>query len=125
MKRIVWIVVGVTTLIGVVFWQRDHIPVLRDLFHAEESATQYTCPMHPQIISDRPGACPICGMTLQPIKKTDSETHQHPEGSFRLTPERRQLIGVQLAPVQIQPLQAELRLPGRMLLDRPMNACEH
>ncbi|WP_242673049.1 efflux RND transporter periplasmic adaptor subunit [Niastella yeongjuensis] len=28
----------------------------------------YTCPMHPQIIKDKPGACPICGMDL--VKKT-------------------------------------------------------
>jgi RND family efflux transporter MFP subunit len=27
-------------------------------------AVNYTCPMHPQIISDRPGSCPICGMDL-------------------------------------------------------------
>jgi len=27
---------------------------------------EYTCPMHPQIIQDRPGDCPICGMTLEP-----------------------------------------------------------
>src|SRR5947199_3168192 len=26
----------------------------------------YTCPMHPQIRQDRPGICPICGMTLEP-----------------------------------------------------------
>ena len=26
----------------------------------------YTCPMHPQIQQDRPGICPICGMTLEP-----------------------------------------------------------
>jgi P-type Cu+ transporter len=26
----------------------------------------YTCPMHPQIRQDRPGACPICGMALEP-----------------------------------------------------------
>jgi Cu+-exporting ATPase len=26
----------------------------------------YTCPMHPQIQQDRPGNCPICGMTLEP-----------------------------------------------------------
>ncbi len=27
---------------------------------------QYTCPMHPQIVRDGPGACPICGMALEP-----------------------------------------------------------
>jgi hypothetical protein len=24
----------------------------------------YTCPMHPELLSDKPGKCPICGMTL-------------------------------------------------------------
>ncbi len=28
---------------------------------------QYTCPMHPEIIRDEPGSCPICGMALEPI----------------------------------------------------------
>jgi Cu+-exporting ATPase len=27
---------------------------------------EYTCPMHPQIVRDRPGSCPICGMALEP-----------------------------------------------------------
>lgn len=27
----------------------------------------YTCPMHPQIRQDHPGACPICGMALEPL----------------------------------------------------------
>src|SRR6202030_2216392 len=31
------------------------------------SAGKYTCPMHPEVISDRPGACPICGMALEPV----------------------------------------------------------
>jgi Cu+-exporting ATPase len=28
--------------------------------------TQYTCPMHPEIVQDGPGACPKCGMALEP-----------------------------------------------------------
>lgn len=31
------------------------------------SGAVYTCPMHPQIRQDHPGACPICGMTLEPL----------------------------------------------------------
>jgi len=30
------------------------------------AGTVYTCPMHPQVISDKPGKCPICGMKLVP-----------------------------------------------------------
>lgn len=30
----------------------------------------YTCPMHPQIRKVGPGNCPICGMTLEPVKAT-------------------------------------------------------
>lgn len=29
--------------------------------------TKYTCPMHPEIVQDGPGACPICGMALEPM----------------------------------------------------------
>ncbi|HEU5310152.1 MAG TPA: YHS domain-containing protein, partial [Candidatus Eisenbacteria bacterium] len=28
---------------------------------------QWTCPMHPEIVRDRPGTCPICGMALEPM----------------------------------------------------------
>jgi Cu+-exporting ATPase len=30
----------------------------------------WTCPMHPQVVRDRPGACPICGMALEPRTPT-------------------------------------------------------
>src|ERR1700722_11250034 len=32
----------------------------------------YTCPMHPQIRQDHPGACPICGMALEPEIATEA-----------------------------------------------------
>jgi Cu+-exporting ATPase len=31
------------------------------------SGTPYTCPMHPEIVRDAPGSCPICGMALEPM----------------------------------------------------------
>jgi P-type Cu+ transporter len=34
---------------------------------------EYTCPMHPQIIRDAPGSCPICGMALEPRVVTGEE----------------------------------------------------
>ena len=35
---------------------------------ASEVKQQYTCGMHPFVIQDEPGNCPICGMTLVPLK---------------------------------------------------------
>ncbi len=38
---------------------------------------EYTCPMHPQIVQDHPGSCPICGMALEPM--TIAPTDENPE----------------------------------------------
>jgi hypothetical protein len=32
---------------------------------ASQPAAVYTCPMHPEVTSDKPGKCPKCGMTLE------------------------------------------------------------
>jgi len=42
-----------------------------DDYNSAETKQLYTCGMHPDIISDEPGNCPICGMNLVPIKNTD------------------------------------------------------
>jgi len=34
--------------------------------------TQYTCPMHPEVVKEEIGACPICGMDLVPLEAGDS-----------------------------------------------------
>src|SRR5579862_2670173 len=34
---------------------------------AAPSAAQWTCPMHPEVVRDGPGSCPICGMALEPM----------------------------------------------------------
>ncbi len=50
--------------------------------YAEEAAAvKYTCPMHPQIISDTPGKCPICGMDLVPITGTQKQAEQTQTGA--------------------------------------------
>jgi P-type Cu+ transporter len=36
------------------------------------AASQYTCPMHPEVLSPKPGACPKCGMALEPVAATGS-----------------------------------------------------
>ena len=42
------------------------------------AGTQYTCPMHPEIVRDEPGSCPICGMALEPVLPS-LEEGEHPE----------------------------------------------
>jgi Cu2+-exporting ATPase len=43
---------------------------------SSNQVTQYTCPMHPEIVEDEPGSCPICGMDLVPMEPSDSEDNK-------------------------------------------------
>ena len=47
-------------------------------------AAQYTCPMHPQIVRDAPGACPICGMALEPMLPSDTPSEELTDFTRRL-----------------------------------------
>ena len=46
---------------------------------AEEAATIYTCPMHPEIRQPGPGTCPKCGMALEPETPTSPDEGPNPE----------------------------------------------
>jgi P-type Cu+ transporter len=56
------------------------------------SGTKYTCPMHPEVISDHPGSCPKCGMALEPLTVSAEEV-ANPELRDM---SRRLLVGVVL-----------------------------
>ncbi len=43
-----------------------------------KEGTKYTCPMHPEIVRDGPGDCPICGMALEPMT-VSAEEEENPE----------------------------------------------
>jgi P-type Cu+ transporter len=43
------------------------------------TARKYVCPMHPEIVRSEPGACPICGMALEPATVSLEEDQENPE----------------------------------------------
>jgi Cu+-exporting ATPase len=43
---------------------------------ATPANVQYTCPMHPEIVRDAQGACPICGMALEPVVPSDEPSDE-------------------------------------------------
>lgn len=54
---------------------------------------KYTCPMHPEVVQDGPGACPICGMALEPM----AVTREKPENAELKDMTRRFWIGLVFA----------------------------
>src|SRR5271157_3476008 len=51
--------------------------------HEPGSGALYTCPMHPEIVRDKPGSCPICGMALEPMMATGDDTNPELEDMSR------------------------------------------
>jgi Cu+-exporting ATPase len=73
------------------------------------ASAEYTCPMHPEIVRPRPGACPICGMALEPRTVTAGETNPELKSMTR-----RLWIGAVLT-VPLLAIMFSGLMPGRML----------
>ncbi|MGH8029165.1 MAG: heavy metal translocating P-type ATPase, partial [Arenimonas sp.] len=48
-------------------------PPVAQVAAVADPTTRYTCPMHPEILRDAPGTCPICGMALEPVLPTSDD----------------------------------------------------
>jgi Cu+-exporting ATPase len=46
-------------------------------------SVEYTCPMHPEVLQQAPGSCPICGMALEPVSATGEEKNEELEDFTR------------------------------------------
>ena len=77
----------------------------------------YTCSMHPEVIKDKPGSCPICGMTL--VKKV-TEDHSEKNDSINdlLKPTDSFVVGnYQTTTVKDTVINSEISLPGIVSYD--------
>jgi multidrug efflux pump subunit AcrA (membrane-fusion protein) len=78
---------------------------------ASSGKTLYTCGMHPWIIQDHPGNCPICGMKLEPVHKT-AGAGEASSSAIAVDPATIQLMNIQTAEVARGPLRRTIRTVG-------------
>jgi Cu(I)/Ag(I) efflux system membrane fusion protein len=68
MAGVRWVIVVLAAVLAAFMWLSFARTELGAAKPGEAAhAPKYHCPMHPQIVSDSPGECPICHMTLEPI----------------------------------------------------------
>ncbi len=90
---------------------RDSSPAVPPAAEPHAAATgrgEWVCPMHPEIVRDGPGTCPICGMALEP-RTVSAEEPENPELADMT---RRFRVGVALSAPLLAIAMAEM-LPGR------------
>lgn len=75
----------------------------------ETESVSYTCSMHPQVRSDTPGQCPLCGMDLVAATRSGGAA-----GRVSLSEGARILAGIETVEVGRQPVARTLRLVGEV-----------
>jgi Cu(I)/Ag(I) efflux system membrane fusion protein len=80
-----------------------------DSDHTTHAVEKYTCPMHPSVVQDGPGQCPVCGMDLVPQKQSSgtSSDLMLTDTQMKLANVTTQVVSVQ-AIGQIVPINARL-----------------
>ncbi|MCM0079979.1 efflux RND transporter periplasmic adaptor subunit [Geomonas sp. Red32] len=95
------------------------------------SKVLYTCPMHPFIIKDAPGVCPICGMQLiKKVNQAQEATAQTPEqkqqaaqlGQVALSPTQQVMANVETVAVKKSPMYKEIAAVGIVQYDQARQA---
>lgn len=87
-------------------------------------AIEYTCPMHHQIRSNKPGKCPICGMTLVPLEKNKADMNpmngMHPRDTtaqIMLQPREQLLADIHTDTARPVSLAGQVVLTGTTIFD--------
>src|SRR2546421_9798223 len=65
MATVRWCLLGLAAIVAISAWWSYATAELQSVSVTQNA--KYHCPMHPQIVSDQPGECPICHMRLEPI----------------------------------------------------------
>lgn len=94
----------------------------KDSTAQESGAETYTCPMHPSVIRNKPGACPVCGMSLVKVSLQKEMTKQEQEEFERvaLSPTKQVLANVTTTEVRRMRLAREIESVGKIDYAEPL-----